>query len=280
MGGFNKLDVSHGEASPLPFELSVSTGKYPGYGVIQKFGENPDIDPNTTPEDIWEVGGLYTYDADGTDPIRYVSSNDILDTGQTIRVEGLDIDGNLVAQDVITDGQDVVNLTTPLWRCFRAMNNSAFGNDLHGMLFIHTDPAPSLGTPAVGTIRAEIDNGNNQTLMALYTVPLGLVGFLYKGEIGLSRAQSTGAIRASSYSRRFGKIFQVKRRIAISNSGTSIFKEVLIFPGPIPALTDVKFTVESVTALNTGVFGSFDIMLVDETRFPVSYLQSIGQPGF
>jgi len=41
------------------FFLGVKEGKYPGYSAIEKFGHNGDIDTGTTPEDVWDGGGLW-----------------------------------------------------------------------------------------------------------------------------------------------------------------------------------------------------------------------------
>lgn len=49
-------------------------------------------------------------------------------------------------------------------------------------------------------------------------------------------------------------------------------------PDIIPARTDIKLTVESSSNDNVGVFGTFDILLVDESEFSSAYLTAIGQP--
>lgn len=51
------------------------------------------------------------------------------------------------------------------------------------------------------------------------------------------------------------------------------------FPDIIPALTDIKLRVIEVSA-EMGFFGTFDILLADETMFPNDYLKAIGQPGY
>jgi len=257
------------------FELAVSMGQMPGYSAIDKFGENPDIDTATGPEDVWEVGGEYIYDADETAPIVSLASDNIADT-EPISIVGLDIDGNEVTQEITLVGTTRQALTTPLWRVYRMSNEGT--SNLVGIVFCYTGTgaAPSIGD---ANVRAAINNGNNQTLMALYTIPKGKVGFLYRGELGISRSQSTGSAEASYYSRRYGKIFKVKKRVDITNSGSSIFQDKRSFPDVIPALTDVKLTVEAVSANNCGVFGTFDILLVDEDKFSQNYLTAIGQPA-
>ena len=80
------------------FIIGVSMRMYPGIDIVDKFGENPDVDSGTIPEDIWEGGGSYVYDAGGTNPIKYLSSNNVNDI-TPIEVSGLDINGELVVTD-------------------------------------------------------------------------------------------------------------------------------------------------------------------------------------
>jgi hypothetical protein len=262
----NELEIGTG--------LSVTMGNRKGYSVVDKFGENPSIDTNTAPEDIWEGGGLYTYDTWTTAPIVSLVSDNLADTEQ-IRVVGLDINGNEVEQDITLTGTTRVALTTPLWRVYRMSNLADEGGDLVGVVSCYT----GLGdVPLAGETRAIITNGNNQTLMALYTIPKGKVGFLYRGEFGMSRAQVAGSARCAYYSRRVGKVFTIKKRIDISGGGSSVYMDKRSFPDVIPALTDIKMTVESVSANSTGVYGAFDIMLVDEKQLDPNYLIAIGQP--
>lgn len=150
--------------------------------------------------------------------------------------------------------------------------------DLQGTVYCYTGTSTG-GAPPLANQRAVIDNGNNRTLMALYTIPLGKVGFLCRGEIGISRSQTSGNARCAYYSRRFGKVFTIKKRVDLVNSGSSLYQDERCFPDVIPAKTDIKLTVESVSANNTGIFGTFDIMLVDENKFSSEFLTAIGQPS-
>lgn len=261
----------------IPYGLKISKGQLPGVSAVKKFGENPDVDTATIPEDIWEVGGLYNYEDDGVDDIKYLSSSDNADLVD-VSIEGLDKDGNYVKQILTLTGQTVVNLTTPLWRVFR-MENLGIVN-IAGTVYCHIDAAPTAGVPLTAKIRAIIAGSNNQTLMALYTVPKGKVCFVHRAEIGMSRSLAAGSAQTAYFSRQFGGVFKIKKRIDISSSGSSTYQDPRSFPDTIPALTDMKLTVENVTANNTGIFGSFDIELVDESQFSDAYLASIGQPGY
>ena len=87
-------------------------------------------------------------------------------------------------------------------------------------------------------------------------------------------------MQAAYYSRRYGKVFKIKKRVNILNSGSSIYQDERSFPDIIPALKDIRLTVESVSVNDVGVFGTFDVLLIDEDLFPDSYLTAIGQAGY
>jgi len=220
--------------------FDITSGQLEGYSIIDKFGENPDIDTGTVPEDIWEYGGLYNYDAINTAPIVSLVSDNTLDTMDII-VTGLDIAGIEVTQTIKLTGTTRVALTTPLWRVYRMANVGATGEDINGTVYCYTSTG---NVPLAAEIRAMIYDGNNQTLMALVTIPLGKVGFLFRGELGGSRSNTAGEVRSAYYSRRVGKVFRIKKRINLVNSGTSIYQDERYFPDVIPALTDVKLTVK------------------------------------
>ena len=48
------------------------------------------------------------------------------------------------------------------------------------------------------------------------------------------------------------------------------------FPDIIPALTDIKLTAEEVSG-DMGITGSFDILLVEESKLSSAFLTAIGQ---
>lgn len=263
--------------SEAEWRLKVSKGQVPGHSVVDKFGKNETITTGTDPEDIWEGGGVYPYDAINTAPIVSLASNDSGDT-EVISIQGLDIDGNFVEQEITLSGTTRVALTTPLWRVYRMINMG--DTSLDGMVFCYTGTG---AVPSVGDseVRAIIDDGNNQTLMCLYTIPLGKVGFLYRGEIGIEDEGNAGALaeyaRCQYKSRRVGKVFTVKKEATLMVS-TGNYVDDRVFPDPIPALTDIKTECVEVSAA-MGLWATFDILLVDEDQFSAEYLTAIGQPS-
>ena len=262
----------------IEYGLACTLGLLKKTGKIDKFGFNSTITTASDPEDIWEGGGIYTYDPFGTAPIVSLASSSGSDTVD-VEVTGLDIDGVEVKQTITLQGTTRVALTTALWRVYRMENDGAV--DLVGNVFCYTGTGtvPSIGDPEV---RAIIVNGNNQTQMALLTIPANKVGFLFKGELGIQYSAGFlgGAefLRASYKSRRLNKIFKIKKTVSLISDGTSIYSDKRSFPDPVPALTDLKLTADEVSA-DMGAWASFDLLIVDQDEFSDEFLAGIGQPG-
>ena len=141
-------------------------------------------------------------------------------------------------------------------------------NDLAGTVYCYSGTTNTGGVPSGGSVeKARIENGNNQTLMAIYTVPAGKYGFLYRGEIGILKqggsAVSNEYARVYYQSRRQGKVFQIKKVVTLLSSGSSNFQDRRSFPDIIPPLTDIKIQAVEVSD-DMGIWATFDILLVDE----------------
>ncbi len=152
-------------------------------------------------------------------------------------------------------------------------------NDLVGMIYCHTDVTS--GIPADENVRAIIDGNHNQTLMTIYTIPRGKVGFLYRGELGVELEGNAASLSEYAHchyeSRRLHKVFKVKKAVTIMVGGNAIYQDKRSFPDVIPAMTDIKLRCMEVTQ-TMGLWGTFDILLVDEDKLSSAYLTAIGQP--
>jgi len=109
-GGFFK--------APPDWSLKVAKGLVPGHTFVEKFGENPDVDTGTVPEDLWSHGGLYTFST--TADIDSIGSTSVADT-QEITVQGLDADWDLITQSVNLNGQTRVAM---VWAAFSSDKGS------------------------------------------------------------------------------------------------------------------------------------------------------------
>jgi hypothetical protein len=245
------------------FYLKVAMGEIAGYSFIEKFGENPQVDTATTPEDVWDEGGEYTFST--TAAIDSLSSDDIGDTDIDITVVGLDTDWNEVTQTIPTDavdGRTRVALTTNLLRFFRAFN--ANGVELLGNVYVYENTALTLGKPTdVTKIRGKIQIGHGQTLMAIYSIPAGHTGYFLKGYVGLTTGVTSRSAALTWNARLLGGVFRTQSAIGLSSGGSSTWQYEYPVPVSVPEKSDIKISCTDVGANSTAVSGGFTILLVE-----------------
>ena len=206
-----------------PFELQVSRGQIAYHEFIHKFGYNPSIgDSNET---VWSQGGLYVYPASAS--TLYISSSSAADTAagtgaRTATVYGLDADFEQISVTVSLNGQTGVQLNGALnwYRVNRIIVNTAgSGGANAGVLYVGTEATPSGGVPT--NKYATVAIGDNQTLMCLWTVPVGYTAYLHQKDVSASSSAGKFAI-FTLVSRPDGGVFNVKDRVTIANNSTSI----------------------------------------------------------
>jgi len=203
-----------------PFELQVARGQIAYHYSQFKFGFNPDVD--NLLETVWAQGGLYSYLA--TASVLKVSSSSTADaaagTGaRTVTLSGLDANYSEISETVTLNGQTAVNTTNSYLRIFRMVVNSAgSGGQNAGVVYAGTGTVTS-GVPA--NKYATIAIGDNQTLMALWTVPAGHTAYLLQTDITLATTQNNKYCTVSVVSRPFGEVFQVRDRFVKSESTTN-----------------------------------------------------------
>jgi len=240
--------------------LRVAGGEIPGQTHINKFGQNPVIDTGTAPEDVWDLGGLYTFSA--TAVITRLSSSDNGDT-EELEIEGLTLDGTLVTQTKTLTGQTQAILDTPLWRVFRMKNLGS--TDLAGTVYCYETGTETIGVPdTLADVRAVILGANNQTLMSVYTVPANKAAYLKS--LYVSSARSTGGSSVGDMSlrvRESGGVFQVKHTLTFSVSTGVGGSRDFVTPDMIPAMSDILIRVDSVSDNGTIMNAGFSLILVD-----------------
>ena len=141
-------------------------------GTVNKFGENPNVAVTTT-EDVWDGGGTYSFPTTAT--ITHIRSavDSATTQGMTIEVQGLNASWAAVTQTKDLDGTNStieVSLDTPLIRVFRmkVLEDAVADQDI----WAGDDDF------LVADAKAIIQAGNNQTLMAIYTVPAGKTAYV------------------------------------------------------------------------------------------------------
>jgi hypothetical protein len=243
--------------------LSIAKGNVEGSTFIHKFGAAPDIDTADGFVDIWDGGGqaaaLKTYTYSVTADIDSISSTNAGDT-QDIEINGLDANYNLVTQIVTLTGQAVATLSTPLIRVFRMINRGS--TNLAGVCYCYVTDTATGGIPdTITNTRAVMNDGNNQTLMALYTIPAGKTGYMRDWYASMANKTTAGSI-IRVFARPFGEVFQLKHISAISSNGTAYIQHTYSEPEVFDEKTDIVIQADS-TVNNLSVAAGFDIVLVD-----------------
>ena len=243
--------------------LEVAQGNITGQSLIHKFGWAEDINTGA-PQAVWDgqsdTAGGYP-DADYTMPsdtavTMYISSSNATDT-QDYEIQGLD--ANFVAQTVTQTaaGQTVTEIGSgKTWtRVFRVKNVGATDNA--GIIFINNADDHTAGVPDVAAnIAAIVTIGNNQTLMAIYTVPAATTAYLLRAYYSCGKGED---FQVNLCARPLNGVFQIKdKQFLYQRYMENDFEGGVSFA----AKTDIMVKASSVTTTNKPMAAGFDLLLV------------------
>jgi hypothetical protein len=242
-----------------PFELQVARGQIAWHYDVHKFGFNSDIDDSL--ETIWTQGGLYSYLAAATQlSISSSSANDTsAGTGaRTVTLSGLDTDYNEISETITLNGQTAVTTTNSYLRIFRIVVNSAgSGGENAGVIYAGTGTVTA-GVPA--NKYATISIGDNQTLMAFWTVPANHTAYLLQTDVTLATAQNNKYCTVSLVARPYGEVFQVKDRFVKAESQTTLTYSV---PLKFEEKTDIEYrAIGDSSGANISISAGFEIIYI------------------
>ena len=221
---------------------------------IHKFGSNPEVKQSglsvSSPETIWDGSNEYNFPSDDGENMEIVSTSGS-DT-QDVVVQGLDENFIDKTWTGTLTGSTAVNIGT--WtRIFRAYNDgdADFVGDI------------TINEVGGSTEYLKILDGNNQTLMAIYTIPADKVGYLTRYSLSAQNEQSSSSIHftAQIRTREFGKVFRVREIVSFGTSHDT--ERVLQFPTKLQPKTDIIFNVVNSDGNNGSVNADFDIALHD-----------------
>ena len=167
--------------------FDVAAGNVPDVSVVNKFGANSSLATSAT-ETIWDGSTAYTFPT--TASITHIRSavDSATTQGMVVEVQGLDTNWDLTLQNATLDGTNStteVALTTALRRVFRMKVLDASAADQN----IWVGATGMAEATASGIVQA----GNNQTLMAIYTVPAGRSAYVTNYYATLNKASGGGA---------------------------------------------------------------------------------------
>jgi hypothetical protein len=242
-----------------PFELQVARRQIAWHYNVHKFGFNSDVDDSL--ETVWAQGGLYSYLAAATQ--LSISSSSTADTSagtgaRTVTLFGLDADYNEISETVTLNGQTAVTSTNSYLRIYRMLVRSAgSGGQNAGVIYAGTGTVTS-GVPA--NKYATIAIGDNQTLMALWTVPAGHTGYLLQTDVTVATTQNNKYCTVSLVARPYGEVFQVKDRFVKAESQTSLTYSV---PLKFEEKTDIEYrAIGDSAGADIAISAAFEIIYI------------------
>jgi hypothetical protein len=244
--------------------IDIAAGRVNGWSFMDKYGETgANVDSADGMVDVWNgvnnanCDKLYTWPTGAS--ITHISSSNATD-GQVINLLGQDINNVEFSQDATLDGQNKVALDAPFYRYYRGINEGA--TDLLGVVYIYEDDTISGGVPITSSkIKGIIDDGDNQSQTALYTIPAGKTGYLLKGD-AMIISKLDGFMSGRFDIRKSGGVFQNKRKFGLSTTATSYIPVEFPIPMPIPEKTDIRVQVDS-SVNNMNAISTFIILLED-----------------
>jgi len=220
---------------------------------VLKFGANPNIAQDvsiSSPETVWDGSTEYIFPPDIGTGIQ-VKSDESGDS-QEIVIQGLDENFNVQNWTGNLNGLSDVNVDGTWSRVFRSFNNDS--TDFEGDINIHASGDDS-------TSYAKIIGANNQTLMAVYTIPENTTGYLLQYEASAQNTSSSSSIGYTLHlkTREYGKVCRVKEVSSITTESPHI--QVLAIPMALSPKTDILVNVVDANGNNGSVNAEFSIAL-------------------
>lgn len=175
-----------------PYGIAIRKNLYDGISGLDKFGYLPTA--TTSFKTVWDGDNIYTYPSAAT-TMNVVSSVGATDDGKEITIEGLDANYDVITETVTLGGDSAGGTATTqsFLRVYRAF--VANGTSVTGTISIQQD----------GVAYAKITPEHQQTLMAVYTIPRGKVGYLVSGNLSVEKNQP---VVAKVMTRRVGGVLR------------------------------------------------------------------------
>ena len=227
-------------------KIKISRGMVKDASFIHKFGAVPAMSQSANGT-IWDKNDtIYPWSAWNTASNVNVDAASASDVGKHITVVGLDDNYNQMSETITLVGQNNNYSSNTFSRIFRAFVSDGEAN------------AGTITIQKNSTDVAIITTTFSQTLMAIYTVPAGYTGYIYKGTCS---AQAGADGTAGMFIRYFGQTsFRIGHSFEVSGAGGQYTYD-FSFPIPVPEKSDID--VRITTRTNNGRYtAAFDLLLV------------------
>lgn len=238
------------------FYFDVATGDIRGHSPVNKFGGNPDVD-SAAVEDIWDGGG--TWNEPSVSQVYTFTSTSAADASdgagaRTMEIFGLDAVGILQNETILLSGTVVVTAANPYSMIHRMIVRTA-GITAENVGIITANANTD------GTVTAQINATNNQTLMAVYKIPADSDGCLINFYASLLKATgATATVNIIVKAKPVGEVYQIKHKLGIIKDGTSEVEHQFFVPNCFEPLTIIKMAADS-NVDNVDTSGGFGMVL-------------------
>ena len=225
------------------FGLGIRKGLFSKLSGIDKFGYLPTA--TASYKTVWDGDNVYTYPTTAK-TMNVISSAGATDDGINIFIEGLNANYEVITETVTLGGDSAggTGTTQQFLRIYRAYNAS--NTNLTGNVTIQQD----------AVVYAKIFATNQQTLMAVYTIPKGKRGYLVSGNISVEKNQP---VVAQVMTRRQGGVL---RSSGIVSTFGVPFQRNWILPPVLPEKTDIE--IRALAGATTSIAAGFEIVLEDK----------------
>ncbi len=245
---YPKVITMGGGVGDYPYWLQVSRGLVDGHKRLFKFGFNGDI--NNSTEDIWDVGGVYTYQSSAL-AMTVTSDAGATDNGVQVTVQGLDASYNEVSEAVTLAGSGTATTTQTYLRVFRAFVSGS------------QEPTNNINVTNGGTTYARISTGENQSLMTLWTVPAGYTAYLLQTDVTAFTEQNNKFATVAIKTRELNGVFRTKDKFSIVEA---THRQQYQAPLPILQKTDIRVcAIASSSNANLALSAGLDIVYIENT---------------
>lgn len=233
--------------------LAVAKGEVTGHSLLLKFGRNPDID-GAVEETVWEGGGVYSFPAtaQSLEVLSGSTDDDSAGTGaRTITLIGLDANYAEKIEVITMDGTNAVAVPGTWLRVHRCSVTTAGTGGVNAGLI-------TVRIAGGGTTLLVIGVGNGQTLMAVYTIPAGVTGYMLLYYCSANSTPTAPYCDIKLFTRSNTGVLNLKHQQAL---GPGYFTHKFDAPFKITEKTDIYLNATS-NVNNTDVCGGFDLVLV------------------
>lgn len=242
--------------------MYAGMGQIDGFSIVEKFGHNSDIDIGSAPADVWLAGsnfpGQPIADSEKVELVSDSSDDAAAGTGaRTVTIMGLDDDWAEQSETVTLDGTTPVDSDGTYRRVFRAFVATAGSGATNAGRII------TRHTTTTANVFCHIPAGLAQTGLAAYTIPADKTGYLLGYHFQLTRSNgAAGSAMVTLRTREQGGVYRARDILELTTGAN--FDKQLYGPISLPAKTDIKVTVDSVSDNNSKVGAQFTILLEDD----------------